>query len=97
MKLTEEDHAIRIQQYGEEAVSTFPERWMSFYQDPSPQLEYIFLDAFHAAGIVVSGATQFQKMSTQSQKVFLLIILMITGIRAFITIIPTNSFYHLIV
>ena len=68
MQLTAEDRAIRIKQYGEEAVSAFPVGWTSFHRDPSPQSEYIILDAFHAAGIVVSGATQFQKMATRSLK-----------------------------
>ena len=43
-----------------------------FYLDSSPQLEYIVFDAFHAAEIVVSGATQFQKMATWSQEGVLL-------------------------
>ena len=68
MQLTAEDRAIWMQQYGEEVVSAFLVRWTSFYRDPLPQLEYIVLDAFYAAGIVVSGATQFQKMATRSQK-----------------------------
>ncbi len=68
MQLTAEDQAIRIQQYGEEAVSAFPVGWTSFHQDLSPQLEYIALDAFYAAEIVVSGDTQFQKMATRFQK-----------------------------
>lgn len=68
MKLTAEDWAIRIQQYRKEAVSAFHVKQTSFYQKLLSLSKYITLDAFHAAKIIVLGDTQFQKMTTRSQK-----------------------------
>ena len=66
MQLTTENRAIQIQQYGEEAISAFPVEWTSFYQDLTQQMEYIVLDTFYTTKIAVFGATQFEKIGTQS-------------------------------
>ena len=68
MQLPAEDGAMRIKNYRDEAVSAFLIGWISFYQNPSPHLEYIVLDAFHATRILTSRATQFEKMTTRSKK-----------------------------
>lgn len=56
MQLTIEDWALQIHKYGEEAISTFPIGWTSFYQDPLSLLEYIILDAFHVTKILTAKA-----------------------------------------
>lgn len=97
MQITIEDYAIWIQKYGKEVVSAFFVGWTSFYQDLLPQSEYIISDAFYVTGIVAPGATQFQKIGTQSKKAFQLIIAMMTDMQILITIIPTNILQQLIV
>ena len=64
IQLTAEDRAMRIKKYKDEAVFAFPVGWTSFYRDFSPHLEYTTLDAFYVTGILILGATQFEKMTT---------------------------------
>ena len=68
IQLTTEDRAIRIKKYEEEAISAFSIGWTSFYRDSPSQFSCIVLDIFHATGILISGATQFEKMTTRSNK-----------------------------
>ncbi len=68
MQLITENRAILIKKYRDEAISAFLIRWTSFYRDLLPQLQYIVFEAFHTNGILTSGATQFEKMTTQSKK-----------------------------
>ena len=68
MQLLAEDRAMQIKKYGNKAVSAFPIGWTKFYLDSSPHLKYIVLDTFHATRILALGATQFQKITTQSKK-----------------------------
>ena len=68
MQLTAKTQAIWIKKYRKEAVSAFSIGWTSFHWDFLPKSEYIILDAFYTAGIVLLEATQFQKMSTLLQK-----------------------------
>lgn len=64
MQLTAENHAIQIKKYREKVVPAFFVEWTSFYRDLSPQSRRIVLDIFHAAGILTSKATQFEKLPT---------------------------------
>lgn len=59
IQLTTKDWIIRIQRYKKEAVSAISIEWTFFYQDPLPRPEYIALNTFYSAGIVVSKARQF--------------------------------------
>lgn len=68
MQLMAENQAIRIQKYYAKAISAFFVRYTLFYQNPLAYLEYIALNVFHAAEIVVSRVTQFEKMITQLKK-----------------------------
>ncbi len=68
MQLTVKDRVMQIKKYRDEAVLAFSIGWTSFYRDPSLHLEYIVLDAFYATGILISRATQFEKMTTRSKK-----------------------------
>ena len=67
IQLITNNRAMRIKKYGDEAVSAFLVGYTLFYQDLLPHLEYIILDIFYATGILTSGATQFEKMTTQSK------------------------------
>lgn len=66
MQLITKDWAIWIQKYDDKAISAFLIAWTLFYQDLLLNSEYIVLDAFHATGILTSGATQFEKITIQS-------------------------------
>ncbi len=68
IQLTTEDRAMRIKKYGDKAISAFSIGWILFYQDLSPHLEYIVLDAFYITRILTLRAIQFEKMTTQSKK-----------------------------
>ena len=46
MQLTKEDRAIRIQKYGEEAISAFPIGWISFHRDHHLNLSLYLLMPF---------------------------------------------------
>ena len=58
MQLTKENQAIRIQKYGEKAISAFPVGWTLFYQEPTPEFKFLSLNVFFAVEILVSKASQ---------------------------------------
>lgn len=59
---------MQIKKYEDKAISAFPIKWISFYQDVSLSLKYIILDTYHATGILTLRVTQFEKITTQSKK-----------------------------